>query len=794
MSKWVGCDTSHQSVGKIQMVRYIAPYILMFGQMSLGAGLDGISSPSELAKENFSTADGLCWLVDFDKGWPSLARPVRHLPLDTYKKASDAIFTVALAESAAPKPKVGKDTWDCLRAVYQLDEGSASVILNRLSPAVLFQSPGRKITLTSKAGPEYVAFSRDGKPVVHPTTRLEDLSAEAFSMDEPWILVWFAGSAPSRAHVGPHDVENDRGVSKSLSGFNKPPDSVDVPVLLRLEHKVDSVRWDKGRGLTLNFRKEIGKLAIMPLGGGRLFLPEETKRWSEGLPAPVAKECRDWSNRLKNFPVGVVESFVADPDRGKVTVSQNFRWSVFEDDWESKSVKAAPVPPMLALAFDSGVPVKFLSKGEPVKPVDCDYMYTAGLAMAVENVDEYEYEISDLDNLLHVPDRKSIPTEPDAKLLQEKLERHVAQMVEAGHLSPLLYIYGGIGGTWFSHFYWATSSETAQALAMAHPYLSEPLQGKVVNYLRNEWAMNPPFRFDRGRYKSGMSRAAYELPWQDMDRQLSYAFNREAEYRQSDYLFSLYGVEAYFRLTGEKPDPGLRKKATGLVMELLRKQDWAIMGPARLRDIRDRHALFYYNLQGAATYNRWLAGAIGFTRLARRYGWEQEEKLGCYLVAKLAMARVAQAHYLKAMYRRGLVRGKLEDDNRALLHVDTGSVVIGRGPIETGVHQNQEIPPFNDLVEEVGRLLGRYAASQCRVYLDHLDYSLPLWYISEAPKQQATEHRTSPLQCYNGNVLAQYWILGKRREDFTRYIDVTRFVGDLYYIQNLAAGIDSYRL
>ena len=156
------------------------------------------------------------------------------------------------------------------------------------------------------------------------------------------------------------------------------------------------------------------------------------------------------------------------------------------------------------------------------------------------------------------------------------------------------------------------------------------------------------------------------------------------------------------------------------------------------------------------------------------------------------MARVAQAHYIEAMYQYGLVRGEFQDDNRALLHIDPGSVIIGRGPIETGVHQNQEIPPFSDLVEEIGLLLGRYAASECKVYLDHLDYSMPFWYISEAPKQQATEHRTSPLQCYNGNVLAQCWILGKRREDFERYIDTTRFVGDLYYIQNLAVCIDSF--
>ena len=40
-----------------------------------------------------------------------------------------------------------------------------------------------------------------------------------------------------------------------------------------------------------------------------------------------------------------------------------------------------------------------------------------------------------------------------------------------------------------------------------------------------------------------------------------------------------------------------------------------------------------------------------------------------------------------------------------------------------------------------------------------------------------------------GNVLAQYWVLGKRGSDFLRYVDATRFRGDLYYLENLAAAV-----
>jgi len=45
--------------------------------------------------------------------------------------------------------------------------------------------------------------------------------------------------------------------------------------------------------------------------------------------------------------------------------------------------------------------------------------------------------------------------------------RWVRDMVEAGHLAPLLYIYGGIGGTRFAHYYWVGAPELAHALAIS---------------------------------------------------------------------------------------------------------------------------------------------------------------------------------------------------------------------------------------------------------------------------------------------------------------------------------------
>ncbi|MGB2819413.1 MAG: hypothetical protein WBF17_00425, partial [Phycisphaerae bacterium] len=611
---------------------------------------------------------------------------------------------------------------------------------------------------------------------------------DALALSQPWLLVWFGTAAPLHGWPEPFDVENERGVSKQW--LQQAPPALDLPVLIRLEHKPASIRLNAGTDLELGFPRMVGKLAVMPLMGGKVLLPTETEGWSAGLPEEILARCRLWAAKLRDCPLTVEESFSADPDRGLLTVAQKFGWLSFDDDWKSPPVKAAPVPPMLALALAGGVDAEFFREGRKVAPVDYGLMDTPGRAMGIEGADAYEYRIGGLKELLV---RRPAPAAvaPAARPFQEKLARHVQQMVDAGSLRPLLYIYGGIGGTWFSHYYWPTSAELATALAEAHPYLPAQLQGKALAYLKDEWRRYPPLKFDPTRYTTGRLRTPYEFPWKEM-RQVAFAMQREERYRRSDFFHELYGIDACLTLTGEKPAPGLKDAATGLAGTFLARQDWAIMGPSRLHDERNRHAVFYYNLQGAATYNRYLAGAIGLTRLARRFGWKDVEPTGWYLLGKFAMARVGQARYVAAMHDAGLVRGQAGDDNRALLHIDPTCAVVGRGALETGVHQNQELPPFCDLTEEVGRLLGRHARAECGTYLDHLDRSLPLWYICEAPKQQATEHRTSPLQHYSGNVLAQYWVLGKTGEAFTRYVDTTRFLGDLYYIRNLAAAIDSF--
>ncbi len=755
--------------------------------------------PSEMAAENLQTDSGLSFRVEAADDGPILKRTSYVLSSPgqrrntAYWGDADTVFEITFGERVTGKPGIEQETWDHQRLIYSLsNSGKAELISSRLSPAVLLESSSGRISLRTPGtkGLQYLSFIHSGEPVVHKSRELSRLEQSDLTWDEPWLLVWFGIDTPIRGYSAPRDVDDRLGVNKP--GLEEGVVSLDLPVLLRFEHRISSISADDEGELALNFHNGAGKIAIMPLMGGRVFLPSGTEKWLEALPSEILDQCRLWSARLRDYPLTVRETFSVNKAEDILTVKQEFGWISFQDDWDSPSIRAAPVPPMLALALGGGVPVRFFQGDKEVEPVDYRFMDTAGKAMGIEGVDSYEYRIYGLGSFIWFNrDPSDVPEE--AKIIQKKLEKHVQDMVDAGHLAPLLYIHGGIGGTRFSNYYWVGSPELAYALSKAYPYLSSELQKEVREYLKMEWASYPPFQIEENYYRSGESRTPYEIPWDDIGRHEWLPMDRDRDYRKQNFLFDLYRADAYYDFTGEKDDPGkFRDLATKLIDQLISHQDWAIMGPARLRNVTDIHRIRYFNLQGQATYNSWLAGAIGFTRLARKYGWDIEEDIGHYLVGKLAMARVGQARYVAEMHRMGNVPGDEKDDWRALAHIDATCAVVGWGPLGAGVHEEQEFPPFIDLVEEVGYLLAEYARDECRIYLDYLDYAVPYWYLSEAPKQSATEHRTCPLQHLNGNVLAQYWILGKRGKEFVRYVDTTRFRGDLYYIQNLSAAIDSF--
>ncbi|MBC8870996.1 MAG: hypothetical protein H8E44_16345 [Planctomycetes bacterium] len=754
---------------------------------------------------------GLALRVEIEPGRVTLRRPqdlitpTRGLP-GVYTGAADPLLAVALGEGEV---RQAEGSWVHQDYRYGSSPDAARVIVSRLSPAVLFDIPEKTLRLAA-AGPEsprratlpgarrsdptagvqgklprYFAWAEAGRAVVRKSS---DLGPTApLQLDEPWVLAWFGTDTAARGHAEICDVDSKAGPQKALIG--QPQCLLDVPLLLRLEHRPSAICVE-GDQIVFEFATAAGKVAVMPVFGRRAWLPEETESWHRELPEQVIQQCRLWSRWLRDFPLTVAESFEIEEGGDALLGRQAFQWISLEDEWGTPPVKAAPLSPMLALALGGGVPVSLLADGKSVRPADGNLMDFAGKMMVVEGAESYEYRLTGLGDLLwRSPDAAAVAAE--ARPLQARLENHVADMVSAGHLRPLFILHGG-PGSWNASWYWVGTPETAYALARAMPYLSTELQARVREYVRAEWREYAPLELDGRYYTQGSPREPYTV--EKTEQRSDVVRRRDEWYRRRNFWLDLYRIETATSVIGGLPEDGkLRERAAALAADLSGRLDWAILGPVRLQELRSSQEIRFTTLQGSAAYNGWLAGAIGYARLARKHGWREEERLAYCLVAKLALARVGQARYVAEMHRMGLVRGNPEGDYRAVSHVDERCTVVRWGPLTTGVAEDQEFPPFIDLVPEVGRLLADYARPQCEVYLNYLDHAAPYWYLSEAPKQSATEHHLCPLWHQSGNVPAHAWILGKRGKEFSRYVDATRFRGDLFTIQNLVTAIEAYR-
>jgi len=801
-------------------------WLLMIATAAATVNAQTVVKPPGLPNDQDRSMVGLGFITDVSGGWPVLKRSSvvrldgrkvkRSLAtnlMNLYNGQADAILRIVFTDRSPGKARIEQSSWVCRRAVYDIGAGrTASVTCTRLSPAVLLDSAGTSVTFAPAVVPDktrslqYIAFVAGGEVTVRAVADLSPTQAGELTLDEPWVLAWFGGNTPIRGFASAHDPTHLGDQVQFRKMQSDTTTYLDIPILFRFENRPSKIAHDSKGGILFVFPRQVGKLAVMPAFGGRAFpaetkteqsitgpvrLKAETEPWKTALPEEVLVQCRTWSRALRDYPIDVEETYSIDRREDVLRIRQKFQWASFDDEWNTAPVRSAPIPPMLAVALRGNVAVTFWQDGKLIEPVNYSLMDVAGPMMCIEGGDSYEYRITGLGKYLW--DERERRTPATAKLLKDKLESHVSNMVKSGHLAPLYYVHGYILDTRFSHFYWVGSPELAHALKMAFPHLSKDLQKRVKEYLASEWRAYPPFHLTEGMFTTGVPRQAYAID-RTNDFETPLPVERELFYRRQSFFFDLYRVNDYYSvLINQKPAKDLQARSAELAGSMVRRQDWAIMGPRRL-DAEPGNEHRFYHLNGSATYNGWTAGAIGLARLGRRFGWHEEESVGWYLFGKLALARVAQAHYVSEMYSYGVLRGPAEKDDRCLLHIEPACVIVGRGALGRASFADQEFPPFVDIVEEVGLLLRDHAAKPCRQYLDHLDRLAPLWYLSEAPKQSATEQRTCPLYHLNGNVLAQYWILGKTGETLERYVDTTRFTGDLFYIQNLSMLLDSYAI
>ncbi|MFW6108182.1 MAG: flagellar filament outer layer protein FlaA [bacterium] len=266
--------------------------------------------------------------------------------------------------------ETGPSPWRAIRG-FDEREDELWVYQSALSPAVVVESRGETLTLFQ--GLPAVGLSAPQDSLMRVKKRIDETGMKR-ELLEPWLLVWF-GSAPLWYRVTVAD--------------GSPCPTFDVPFLVVLEHKPEEVALDEG-GLRLAFGRRAGRVAVMPLYGVHRPSPSQTTRWREEVEPirRVVSLCRWWARALRAYPIRVEPSWRIDPEADTIEVRLKYSYLWWPGDWDSRPLKTAPVPPLLALAAQAGFPVRFETAPRATR------CYSAvGPWMAVPETDELRYTI-----------------------------------------------------------------------------------------------------------------------------------------------------------------------------------------------------------------------------------------------------------------------------------------------------------------------------------------------------------------------------------------------------------------
>lgn len=745
------------------------------------------------------------------KDWPGLSASTSPFPANWRGgNPFQAPFGRIVADQDRPAGvELVERSWVFKKYRYSFhgDDRTLELILSRLSPAIVFKSGGREISLFDiqshigggwanpyyglrrealdqvkkaiKASysqehykeekqrfdfhvqPRYIAFPTAGAVRVAKAP----CSVEGGDISEPWALVWF-------------------GKGTYLPGL------VDSPMLLRFQTRPKEIRLDEKRGLVLRFAKGSGHVALMSLYGFRHPPGEETESWSGGLPDEVADRCRRWAGILRYYPTSVEESFKVDRARDRIIVGSKFKFLEIEDDWGSRGERIAPLPPMLAAAYRQGFPVTFSGAAK-----DLDHIEVCGPLMGIEGVDQYTYEVPGILKYLdEKPEAGAIPKE--AESLRRELEAQVRAMLEAGHLQPSFFasrcqdFSGPLD-------YWCNPGQLVYTLSEAYDLLPAKTRREVKDYLKKEMQKCPPWRIGHVGYGSGRPRDAFDIPPEETDGKVPWKSIQRFMRPQGPPCFdTLYSMWSYAYHTGDRElVEELSEDIKGQYTRHLRSYDWAIMGVSRSPGI-DPQVLA--GLTGAHTYNTVLAGLIGYRRLSGELGGSSEDPdFASYLAMKHFVCRFAACKFHRLFEKYKVIRfppdmpdvmKRVERNRRQVLDLNESFVTL------TDVIPSKKYLRFAflNLVPEVGRFLHDHCLADVKDYVElHQELRDPYWFVPRSPDYRG-ESSPAPYSNYWGLFQAKAYALEERGEELEKYLHCPAALGDLYYIQNLTAAIRAH--
>lgn len=670
------------------------------------------------------------------------------------------------------------------KVVYNLPGGTrCTFTARRLSPALWMDCRARSFVAFKSpagAGPRYFAYpSRQGLSVVQ---KLGE-AVKGDALLESWILVWWGTDSPHRLsfvppflNLAPNPIEQE-----DHEKYVKPRPA-DAPWLVSFQSRPVRIAVEND-GLSVDFAAPAGDTAFLPIGGLRWYPGAETANWARVFPPEVAARCRAWNRYLKYIPESFDERYSVEGDT--VEVETSFSFVPIADDWRTQGVRFAPLPPVTALALLSGL--KNLS-AEPAAPVDMGYPTLTGTVAGFENADRHVVRFSGWKKYAEPP--APAPGRNRDPRLVGKLEEHVKDMLEAGHLAPCESFQGTM-----QHSFWGRPADLASTLLAARRHVGEDLRPRIDEYLKAENAKYPILKWGWTPPEDGARREGYEA---DLSVKDVVGRRRKAEAAGPESLWGLWEYSSHFK------DWDWMSSQWPTVREAVHRRDDTLDWELGL------------HRAGVHDLNLRIKGFLGYLWLSRQKNDRRSADEAAFLLTQALVNRHAfaklpgyrfvsgqfvvpkefdlpgfharNAHKFNVFlpaYRKGA-------DWRTAAQV--GFVwTVDRHLSEIGSFwHDHAVVAWADLTPNLARFLADTAPAEQKNYLACIEEGLPTWHVTKAENAHATGEDAyfSPLMSWPV-FQAKALIFREPAATLARYVDIPYGRGDLYYLQNLVAALEA---
>jgi len=337
---------------------------------------------------------------------------------------------------------------------------------------------------------------------------------------------------------------------------------------------------------------------------------------------------------------------------------------------------------------------------------------------------------------------------------QQKLTAEVQKMLDAGHLRPGYTNNGQFSNYSQLYNYFENPGETLYALSRAYPYVPASMQPSLKQYLIEEFDLYfDPIMLTKTGWKDGAQREWMPLPKEvqtDMDS-IGPTLGGDPRFSWPYPPLNFYAMWKYAQIVPEDIQ----------VAYSLAKSKLVVPVPALATNDYLREKPF--------EHNAYVAGYFGFLQLQELAGKSQQD-------SALRTQVTNELNRLMALRAQTFSKDTIWDVDSRYYHLRT-----------LNISRN-----FIYLVPEFGDYLNQNIKSRIEQALSEYNKIAPYWFVARY-NATVNEGVRQNLYDYGANFQAYAYILKLNSGDLQKYLDVPAFkVGDLFYIQNLIALIESF--